>query len=77
MKIRYKNKNDVKSAPVNWVKVNDNMSSYLNERQFLKIFPENADQLRLFIRKEGLKLDKREDNIKLGIYCNELLNGLK
>ena len=63
----------VKPSPVNWVRIKGNMSDFLNERQFLKLFPEKADQIKQFIRKSGIKFEKREDIIKLGKYCNELM----
>ena len=59
--------------PVNWIRVNYNMSKFVNERQLLKIFPEKADLIKQFIRKSGLKIDNRAGIIKRGNYCNELM----
>jgi hypothetical protein len=63
----------VKASPVFWVRVNNKMSDFLNERQLLKIFPEKADQIKKFIKDSKLKIDKREDLIKIGNFCNELM----
>lgn len=63
----------VKPSNVNWVRINGNMSNFLNERQLLKLFPEKASQIKQFIRKSRLKFDNCEDLIKLGNYCNELM----
>lgn len=64
---------DVKRATVYWVKVNEKMYRFVNERQLLRIFPEKATELKLFIKESRLKIEKREDLIKLGNYCNGLM----
>lgn len=63
----------VKPSTVNWVRVNDNYSSFYNERQFLKIFPEKADQLSKFIKESKIKITNYDDFIKLGNFCNEIM----
>jgi hypothetical protein len=63
----------VKYSPVNWVRVNNKMFSFNNTKQFLRIFPEKATQLKQFIVKSKLNIENREDLIKLGIFCNELM----
>jgi hypothetical protein len=63
----------VTPASVNWVSKNDKMEKFISERQFLKIFPEKEAQLKEYIKKEKIDLKDREDLIKLGTYCNELL----
>jgi hypothetical protein len=63
----------ISMASVNWVKKNNEMEKFTNERQFLKIFSEKETQLKEYIKKEKLDLKIREDLIKLGNYCNDLV----
>jgi hypothetical protein len=63
----------VKPAPVNWIRKNSTMYRFLNERQFLKIFPEKADNIKLFIKQNKLRTENPEDLIKLINFCNELV----
>jgi hypothetical protein len=58
---------------VNWVRVKSGMTSFINERQFLKIFPDKAVQIKQFMRKSGIKFYEGDDMVKLGTYCNELM----
>ena len=58
---------------VYWAKVNDEMKKFTSERQFLKIFPAKETELKDFIKKNGIEIEKREDLIRLGTYCNEIL----
>lgn len=51
----------VKASPVNWVRINDNLSSFFNERQFLKIFPQKEGELKKFIKENKIKFEKHED----------------
>ena len=60
-------------ATVNWVRKNKEMVKFTNERQLLKIFPEKEVELKTFIKKENIDLKVREDVVKLGVYCNEII----
>jgi hypothetical protein len=64
---------EVTPASVYWVRKNDKMEKFINKKQLLKIFPENASQVKAFIKKENLNLTVSEDLIKLGNYCNEIM----
>jgi hypothetical protein len=64
---------DITPASVFWVKKDGNLEKYTNEKQFLKIFPEFENELKEYIKKENIKVKTREDAIKLGNYCNELI----
>jgi hypothetical protein len=59
-------------AIVFWVKRNNEMFRFTNERQFLKIFPEKENEIKEFIRSSNLDFKVREDLIKLGDFCNGL-----
>jgi hypothetical protein len=63
----------VKPQPVNWIRKNNTMFKFLNERQFLKIFPEESERIKGFIKQNKIKLDNDQDLIKLANYCNELV----
>ncbi|MGC1392564.1 MAG: hypothetical protein WA816_16135 [Bacteroidales bacterium] len=54
-----------------WVKRNNEMNKFTNERQFLKIFPEKEKEIKEFIKNSKLDLKLKEDLIKLGNFCNE------
>jgi hypothetical protein len=64
---------DVTPAFVYWVRISEEMKKFTNERQFLKIFPEKESELKEYIKKEKINLKVREDVIKLGNNCNELM----
>jgi hypothetical protein len=58
--------------PMYWVRINNTMHKFLTVRQFLKIFPGHEDEIKSYIKQNDLSLDKRDDLIKLGIFCNKL-----
>jgi hypothetical protein len=64
----------VKSSLVYWVRVKGNFSSFSSEKQLLKLFPVQENQIKKFIKDSGLKIKTRMDLIKLGNYCNDLIN---
>ena len=64
----------VKIEPKYWIRKDDGLVSFINEKQFLGLFPEKSDQLRDFIKKNRIKIDRNEHVIKLVIYCNSLNN---
>jgi hypothetical protein len=63
----------VSPATVYWVRKNNEMFKFNSERQFLKIFPEKELQIKEFIKKSKINFKSREDFIKLGIFCNEIV----
>jgi hypothetical protein len=62
----------VNPSPVYWIISNGKMEDFLNEKQFLKLFPEKENLLKDFIKQKHIKMSKREDVIKLLIYLNEI-----
>jgi hypothetical protein len=64
---------EVKPYDVYWIRLNDEMHRFLNERQFLNIFPEKKDQLKKFIKDSEIKINKPQDLLKLAIFCNGLM----
>ena len=63
----------VSPATVYWVKTGNEMQKFTTEKQFLKLFPGSEDDLRNFIKESKIDLKSREDLIKLGNFCNEVI----
>lgn len=64
---------EIKPSPIYWIRKNDTMFSFLNKRQFLRIFPEKNDEINKFINQKPLRIENRDDLIKLVNYCNEVI----
>lgn len=64
---------EITPASVFWIKKNETWENFSTEKQFLKIFPEHERELKDFIKREKIKIRSRDDIIKLGNYCNELI----
>ena len=63
----------VKFDPLYWVRLKDNMVSFANEKQLLKLFPGKEESIKQFIRKNKLKFEKRDDLLKIWGFCNEIM----
>lgn len=63
----------VSPATLYWAKINGTMNKFTTEKQFLKLFPGAEDKLKEFIKNSKLDIKVREDLIKLGNFCNELV----
>jgi hypothetical protein len=44
----------------------------VNERQFLRLFPDQQDELKYFIKQNHIKFDMIPDLVRLIQYYNEL-----
>lgn len=55
-----------------WISINNEMSSFNNERQFLKIFPGKEVSIKKFLKENRIKFENTEDVIKLTSFCGEL-----
>jgi hypothetical protein len=64
---------EIKPYKIYWIRMNNKMHRFMNDRQFLKIFPENEDQLREFIKKSDINITKPDDLLKLATFCNEIM----
>jgi hypothetical protein len=64
---------EITPASVYWASMGDRLEKFSTERQFIKLFPDYQSELRNFIKKEGISFKNREDVIRLGIYCNEIM----
>jgi peptidase E len=45
-------------SPFYWVKINNTMSSIDSERQFLKLFTKNVEEIKQFINKSDINIKK-------------------
>jgi hypothetical protein len=61
----------VKADPIYWIRKDKVMNSFMNERQFLKIFPGEQGELKQFIKQNSIKLDRLSDLIRLIEHCND------
>jgi len=62
----------VKVEKIYLIRIDGNLCSFVNERQFLKIFPQKESDLREFIKQNHIKFEKSSDIIELIVHCNEL-----
>jgi len=63
----------VKADPVYWIRKDNNMYSFINEKQFLKIFPGKEGDLKQFIKQNRIKFNKLSNLVSLVEHCNELI----
>lgn len=63
---------EIKYMPVYRIRRDGEMRSFLGRKQFLKIFPEHKKEIGTFIKSYRIKMENREDLIKLVRYCNVL-----
>lgn len=59
-------------SAVNWLRINNVMYKFVSERQFLKLFPTKAAEIKKFIHQTDINFKRRNDLIKLATYCNTL-----
>jgi len=63
----------VQVNPVYWIKTGKECSSFINERQFLKLFPDKEDKLKKYIKDSRIKFSRQSDIVKLTWYYNEII----
>lgn len=57
---------------VYWISKKDKFYSFMNERQFLKIFPEKSKELKQYIEDKKIKIKDLSGLIDLAAYCNKI-----
>ena len=62
----------VKVDLVFWIRKDNTMNSFLNERQFVKYFPGKETEIKKFIKEKHIKFDKPSNLVQLVQYCNEM-----
>lgn len=63
---------EIKYMPVYRIRRDGQMHSFLGRNQFIKIFPEYKKEIGSYIKSQGIKMEDRDDLIRLVTYCNEL-----
>jgi hypothetical protein len=63
----------VQVNPVYWVRIENNYSSFINERQFLKLFPDKEAELKKYIKQRQIKFSRLSDIVKLVSYYDEII----
>jgi hypothetical protein len=56
-----------------WIRRAGEMSNFSSKREFLKIFPDNKNDLEKFISRNRIDFTEPKDVTKLVLYCNEIL----
>jgi len=64
----------VRPDPVYWIRKGGEYESFINEKQFLKIFPEREEELKKFIRQNKIRFDKTTAMVMLVNHCNTLMH---
>ena len=72
-KVEILDDSEIKPSPLYWVRKDDSMISFLNKRQFVKIFPEKSTEIEAFINQNNIKIENRDDLIRLVNYCNKII----
>lgn len=65
---------EIRPASLFWAERNGQFEKFSNDRQFLKIFRDYDDELRLFIDREKIDFKSSEGVRKLADYCNTILS---
>jgi hypothetical protein len=63
----------VKVNAVYWIRKENTINSFLNERQFVKNFPGKEAELKKFIKENHIRFEKPDNLVVLVQYCNEML----
>jgi hypothetical protein len=61
----------VNPGPVYWIRKDNSMYSFINEKQFLKIFPGKEKELKQFIKMNRIRFDKLSNLVSLLEHCNK------
>lgn len=63
----------VQVNPVYWIRAGKDYSSFTNEKQFLKLFPDKEKELKKFIKDNHIKFSRQSDIVKLAWHYNEII----
>lgn len=63
----------VQINPVYWIRAGKEYSSFINDRQFLKLFPDKEAELKKFIKDSRIKFSRQADIVKLAWHYNEII----
>lgn len=63
----------VQINPVYWIRAGKEYYSFINDRQFLKLFPEKEAELKKYIKDNRIKFSRQSDIVKLAWHYNEII----
>jgi hypothetical protein len=63
---------EIKYMPLYRIRRDGELHSFLGRKQFIKIFLEYKKEISSYIKSQGIKMEDRDDLIKLVSYCNTL-----
>jgi len=63
----------VQINPVYWIRAGKEYSSFINDRQFLKLFPDKEAELKKYIKDNRIKFSRQSDIVKLAWHYNEII----
>lgn len=61
----------VKSEQVYWIRIRGANYSFVNERQFTKLFPGKESDIKAFIKTNRLRFENQEDVTRLVVFCTK------
>ena len=62
----------VKVTPIYWIRRDNEMLSFTNERQFLSLYPDQTAKIKAFTKENRIKFDRKDHLIKLVEFCSTL-----
>lgn len=62
----------VKMSEIYWIRKDDKMLDFQNQKQFLNLYPDKSDLIKAFIKKNRLKIERPEDLIQIVNYCSAI-----
>ena len=62
----------VNVTPLYWIRRDNEMLSFTNERQFLSFYPGQTAKIKTFTKENRIKFDRKDHLIKLVEFCNTL-----
>lgn len=65
---------EIRPGSLFWVERNGKFEKFSNSRQFLKLFRDYENELRLFVDREKIDFKSREEVQKLADYSNKVIN---
>jgi hypothetical protein len=59
-------------SSIYWIRKDDKMLDFHNQKQFLNLYPDKSDLIKAFIKKHRLKIERPEDLIQIVDYTSTL-----
>jgi hypothetical protein len=62
----------VNVTPIYWIRRDNELLSFINERQFMNLYPGKTDKIKAFTRENRIKFDRKEHLVRVVEFCNSL-----